>query len=227
MRFSSTLLLTVAASVPVLGHFNLVYPASRGLNHETQTNAPCGGKNSFSSIRTLFNPDGSPIATVTSHSDSGVEVRFCPSTSDCSTNEDFNVTLVDTLYEVGAGNFCLPNVSIDHSIYPSNRTSYLNGTIQVIYFSDDGELYNCADISISLAGDDSSSLCTNATGIRTYDWAGSLAASEASVGEDSSSASPNPSSVATATSSSSGAGQAVVASGLLALAISALTAFLV
>ncbi|KAJ8099595.1 hypothetical protein POJ06DRAFT_238368 [Lipomyces tetrasporus] len=209
MRFTTTSSILLALSAPVLGHFNLVYPTSRGSNHETQTTAPCGGLNDFSTARTLFNPDGSPVATSSSHSDSGIEIKFCPSSSDCSTNDDFNVTLVPIFFAIGAGNFCLPNVTIPNSVYPSSRSSSLNGTIQVIYSSDDGELYNCADVSISLQGAEASSQCTNSTGISSGPWMGSLGASESESG------SATTSGVAAAASSSSAAANSAVVSGSL------------
>ncbi|KAK9320443.1 hypothetical protein V1517DRAFT_329305 [Lipomyces orientalis] len=217
MRFITTSSFLLALSAPVLGHFNLVYPTSRGSNHETQLTAPCGGLNDFSSARTLFNPDGSPVATSSSHSDSGVEINFCPSSSDCSTNDDFNVTLVPVFFEIGAGNFCLPNVTIPNSVYPSSRSSILNGTIQVIYFSDDGELYTCADVSISLQGAESSSKCTNNTGISSGPWMGSLGASEQAAGASNSGSATTSGAAAAATSSSAAANSAVLSGGLLGL----------
>ncbi|KAK9312685.1 hypothetical protein V1524DRAFT_243105 [Lipomyces starkeyi] len=220
MRFTTTTSILLALSAPVLGHFNLIYPTSRGSNHETQATAPCGGLNDFSNSRILFNPDGSPVATSTSHSDSGVEIKFCPSSSDCSSNDDFNITLVPTFFAVGAGNFCLSNVTIPDSVYPSTRRSSLNGTIQVIYFSDDGELYNCADVSISLQGAQASSKCTNSTGISSGPWMGSLGESEQAAGaSESGSASTVSGAAPAATSSSAAATSAVVSGGLLGMVL--------
>ncbi|KAK9455010.1 hypothetical protein V1511DRAFT_516775 [Dipodascopsis uninucleata] len=174
MQTNKLLLLLLIGASSVLGHFNLNYPTSRGSNHDTQTEAPCGGINTVSKNLTLFNPDGSPIATTSSHSESGVAVYFCPKESGCDSNADFNVTLVPIFLETGAGAFCLPSVQFPNSIYPAHGNSTLVGTIQVRYESDDGELYNCADVEVSRAGIQSSSMCTNATGISTSTWTGSL-----------------------------------------------------
>ncbi|KAK9374443.1 uncharacterized protein V1513DRAFT_380254 [Lipomyces chichibuensis] len=211
MRFTTTssILLTLFACAQA--HLNLIYPTSRGPNHATQLTAPCGGKNDFSNNRTLFNPDGGPVAMTSSHPDSGIEINFCPSSSDCSSNDNFNITLVPTFLAIGAGPFCLPNVTIPDSLYPANRSSYLDGTIQVISYSDDGELYNCADVTISPQGAQVSSQCVNATGASSAPWKGSLAHSEESASASESGASATP----TVAASSSAASSAMVSAGLL------------
>ncbi|KAK9449122.1 uncharacterized protein V1518DRAFT_417217 [Limtongia smithiae] len=203
MRSTTFVAAVAALAAPALGHFTLNYPTSRGSNHETQTTAPCGGLDSVVLPLTEFNMDGSPIATTTTHSDSGITYKFCPADADCTTNDGFSYTIMSTFFEVGAGDFCIPSVAIPESIYSGNTSEPLNGTLQVIYYSDDGDLYNCADISISMDGNTTSSLCVNATGVYTAEWAGSLSASEAEVDGDSTSSSTSAAASATSSSSSS------------------------
>lgn len=134
---------TVAASLafavsPALAHFTLSFPDSRGANHETQASSPCGGLNSVVLPRTSIDPDGSPILTSSSHAASGYEVNFCLG-NDCVDAASFNYSIVDPLLIVGSGNFCISAVDYESEVW---NGSSVNGTIQVIYLSDDGELYN-------------------------------------------------------------------------------------
>ncbi|KAK9379726.1 uncharacterized protein V2V93DRAFT_373417 [Kockiozyma suomiensis] len=195
---------TVAASLafavsPALAHFTLSFPDSRGANHETQASSPCGGLNSVVLPRTSIDPDGSPILTSSSHAASGYEVNFCLG-NDCVDAASFNYSIVDPLLIVGSGNFCISAVDYESEVW---NGSSVNGTIQVIYLSDDGELYNCADVTLTLSGADSSSLCVNSTGISTSAWEGSLAASEQAAGLDSDGSAASASSSSTSSSTSS------------------------
>ncbi|KAK9474135.1 uncharacterized protein V1510DRAFT_412522 [Dipodascopsis tothii] len=158
-------------------HFTLNYPTSRGSDHDTQTTGPCGGL-STSSSRTAVDADGFPVAITSSHTSGGFAVYFCPKSS-CTTASDFNITLLDTILEEGAGNFCMPEISIPESVLSSNGT--MNGTVQVMMISDDGNLYNCADVSLSrISGASSSSQCTNGTGVTATSWTESTSTATAS-----------------------------------------------
>ncbi|KAK9462314.1 uncharacterized protein V1516DRAFT_683730 [Lipomyces oligophaga] len=224
MRFSAVAILALAA--PALGHFTLSYPTSRGSNHDTQTEAPCGGKTSVVLPRTLFNPDGSPVVTVSSHPAEGEEINLCIN-GDCSSNDDFNITMVPIFLSIGAGTSCLPHVMLPDGILASNATT-LNATLQVKMTSDDGYLYNCADITLSTKGADSSSTCTNSSGVTYAEWTGTLEGSEEAAGLTTDSSSASASSSATASgssassSSSSSAGMVLPSTGLLSAVVAVL-----
>ncbi|KAK9480288.1 hypothetical protein V1514DRAFT_350518 [Lipomyces japonicus] len=209
MKFlSSAIAILALGAAPALAHFNLNFPTSRGDNHPTQLTAPCGGKNTESTDRTEISPNGFPIAVSTSHSVSGIEVLFCPGNS-CTTSDDFNVTLVNTFLENGAGNVCLPSVSFPSTVY---HNSTINGTVQVIFFSDDGELYNCADVTVTRGGASSSSTCQNTTGVTFSEWEGSLSSSSSASGS------------AAATSSTAAAGKLVASTGVVGAILAVLGA---
>ncbi|KAK7204918.1 hypothetical protein BZA70DRAFT_278686 [Myxozyma melibiosi] len=205
MHFSTIAATLALSAAPALAHFTLTFPESRGANHETQTSSPCGGKNSVVLPRSSLDPGSVSIATTSSHAASGYEVNFCVG-NDCVDADSFNYTIVDPLLINGSGNFCLPSIDFEGDFWDGDS---LNGTIQVIYLSDDGELYNCADVTLTLSGDSSSSLCVNATGISTDAWLGSLAASEEAAGietdDDSSSSSASASGHHSSTATSAAA----------------------
>ncbi|ODQ64923.1 hypothetical protein NADFUDRAFT_46743 [Nadsonia fulvescens var. elongata DSM 6958] len=163
MQYSITSIATLAALASLAqAHFSIVVPGSRGDNHDTQTTGPCGGAAAVSDAnRVLFNPNGTPIDIISSHSQAVSYVKFCAGdASDCMSQADFNVTLVDPFLEIGAGDFCIPAVKIPSSIPKGTK-----GTIQFVMVATDGNLYNCIDVEISDKGITESDKCTNSSGV--------------------------------------------------------------
>ncbi|ODQ82485.1 hypothetical protein BABINDRAFT_72853 [Babjeviella inositovora NRRL Y-12698] len=145
-----------------LAHFRIVYPGERNAtNWDTQTTGPCGGANRVVEPRFLFKPEGSPLELTQHHSLSIGQVRFCPG-EDCNTQEDFSVILLDSFEQTGAGNFCVPALSIPYK-------TGTNGTIQVTYTGlgevagEYDNMYNCLDITVSDEGASFSGQCFNSS----------------------------------------------------------------
>ncbi|KAK9345211.1 hypothetical protein V1522DRAFT_407711 [Lipomyces starkeyi] len=109
-----------------------------------------------------------------SHPDSGVEINFCPS------------SLSSPSAPVPSA---CPMLPFEIPFILQTEVA-MDGTIHVLSYSDEGGLYNCADITISLQGAQISSHCVNATGISSAPWEGPLAQSEQAASESGVSAAP-------------------------------------
>ncbi len=228
-----TLVSLATLTQSVMGHFSILVPGSRGSNHDTQTEGPCGGKTEVVLPRIDFNPKGTPIGLKNGHTQVYGEINLCLS-DNCTTQDNFNITIWNEWEQLGAGNYCIPDVTL-----PSGLAEGTNGTIQVVYLADDGYLYNCVDVTLSNEGITESSLCTNSTGVTAkFDTSESFSAessasasasgsaSASSNSQASSSAASNSSSSSSKSSGIAGAVNANTGSVLLAGVLGALSLFL-
>lgn len=64
--------------------------------------------------------------------------------------ENYNITLIPTLRQMGLGKFCLPDVSLDEDAIGVKVKEGMNGTVQVVTSGDpDGGLYQVFSIFLS------------------------------------------------------------------------------
>ncbi|KAF5311836.1 hypothetical protein D9619_003325 [Psilocybe cf. subviscida] len=142
-------------------HFQLQFPPPRGSFNENNEPNFCDGYLTPSTNRTEFPLSGGFFTLNSEHPSwtAGVQVS-----TNANPQSFDNFQLVNSFFKVnGEGQFCIP---LDFK--KSNATSLTAGqnvTIQIVYTGGDGQLYQCADLTLADNFNISSSVaCTNATG---------------------------------------------------------------
>ncbi|CAK5280132.1 unnamed protein product [Mycena citricolor] len=182
-------------------HFQLQFPPPRGVFVQDSEPTFCDGYNSPAN-RTSFPLTGG-FLTLNSEHPSWTAGIFATSKANPTNFSDFSTTVTNFFQDTGEGVFC----------FPINLSSFSDGqnvTIEVIFNGGDGQLYQCADLTVSKSATIASDIaCTNATS------SGSSAAASASRTATGS--------AATSSTTAPSAGQRIQASvfglGLAALAI--------
>lgn len=159
--------------VCVEAHFRIPMPGERNAtNWATQLIGPCGGADEVVLPRYKWNPSGSPIELFQHHPFAVGAIYYC-NKDNCTETEDFDQLIYEGFDTSGAGNFCIPALTLPDEFNVEGDV----GTIQVIFggISEvEGEeydfMYNCLDIVIDSDGetDDEVSSCVNSTDI-SYD----------------------------------------------------------
>ncbi|KAF9480446.1 hypothetical protein BDN70DRAFT_856857 [Pholiota conissans] len=159
-----TFVFSLLAAAAVSAHFQLQYPPPRGVFVEDDEPTFCDGYLTAVSNRTEFPLSGGFFSLNSEHPKwtAGVLV------STLANPQSFdNFTRVNSFFQLaGEGAFCIP---LDFS--KSNDTSLTSGqnvTLQIVFDGGDGQLYQCADLTLSDNFTIPSSVaCTNATGSST------------------------------------------------------------
>ncbi|KAL2912599.1 hypothetical protein HK105_207907 [Polyrhizophydium stewartii] len=128
-------LVAAAAAHAVSAHFILTSPPSRGFDELIESQAPCGGFNTTSATRTTVNTLTTLNLTI---ADRGSQLVVKFGTGDNPTSFPVQVA--------SAGWSDTGIFPIQISLAPTNITSPVNGTIQIVLTSKDGVLYQCADV---------------------------------------------------------------------------------
>ncbi|KDR84760.1 hypothetical protein GALMADRAFT_52149 [Galerina marginata CBS 339.88] len=148
-------------------HFRLLYPGPRGdFVADTEPNF-CGGYTEVTTNRTTFPLSGGFFIIKTGHPDwtAGVLISTIQSPNSF---DNFSVNGVQQLVSPYAkapnpGTFCIP-LNISAANIPGAKDG-ANVTIQIVFQGGDGNLYQCADLTLSgnLTRPPSDLTCANAT----------------------------------------------------------------
>ncbi|KAJ3894042.1 hypothetical protein GG344DRAFT_86804 [Lentinula edodes] len=158
MRFSTALILT-GLFAAVNAHFQLQFPPPRGVFVEDQEPNFCDGYDSVASNRTSFPLSGGIISLNSEHPQWTAAV-FITNASNPTSFDNFT-QITSFFQETIEGTFCM---SFDLS--QTNATGLTNGenvTIQILYDGGDGNLFQCADLTLDTSANVSSQSCTNTT----------------------------------------------------------------
>ncbi|KAH7921262.1 hypothetical protein BV22DRAFT_1072662 [Leucogyrophana mollusca] len=169
MRFSTVALLGGLASV-ARAHFQLQYPVPRGPFVEDNEPTFCDGYNDAVNNRTVF-PLSNGIINLNSEHPQWTAGVIVSTKADPTSFGDFNNSagtyqlVVQYFQQSGEGKFCFP-IDLAANSNVTGLTDGANVTIQVIFNGGDGNLYQCADLtlsgSVSVPANATSS-CTNTT----------------------------------------------------------------
>ncbi|EPQ60925.1 hypothetical protein GLOTRDRAFT_68971 [Gloeophyllum trabeum ATCC 11539] len=211
MRFSTAVIFSGLVAA-VSAHFQLQYPAPRGPFVEDQEPNFCDGYINAVDNRTMFPLSNGVIELRSEHPSWTIGVIIStaqnPTSQDNFTDPKNSSAFQQVMQynkQSGSGYFCLP-VDIQASGISGVKDGS-NVTIEIIFDGGDGQLYQCADLTLSSNASvpsTATSNCTNATNVPI----------------GTSTNSPTSSSTAPASSNSSGASPHIVPmglSGLLAL----------
>lgn len=164
MSFLSLTILLCFASV-ARAHFRLLFPEPRGVFVADQEPNYCGGYTNAVPNRTVYPLSGGFFSIKSGHP--GWTVGVIISTVQNPTSfENFSSNGVQQFVspyakEASAGTFCMPlNVSA------SNATGVKDGanvTIQIVFSGGDGNLYQCADLTLSSNATVGNATCVNET----------------------------------------------------------------
>ncbi|PPQ90436.1 hypothetical protein CVT25_014954 [Psilocybe cyanescens] len=179
MRLSVAVLLPCLATV-VTAHFQLQFPPPRGPFVEDNEKNFCDDYTEVTTNRTVFPLSGGFFTLNSEHPQwtgentcistpvksliallSEIAAVQIATTPDPNTFDDFKV--VNNFFQVnGEGLFCIP---LDFkSSNATGLTNNQNVTIQIVYAGGDGNLYQCADLTLSDSAKISSDIaCTNGT----------------------------------------------------------------
>ncbi|KAF5377551.1 hypothetical protein D9615_005202 [Tricholomella constricta] len=214
-RYLALLVLALAAIVNA--HFQLQFPPPRGVFVEDDEPKFCDGYDTPASNRSMFPLSGGFFTLNSEHPQwtSGVIVAA----SENPTSFDNFTQVVPFFQTEGEGLFCIP---LDFAS-SANSTVFKDGqnvTVQIVFDGGDGNLYQCADLTLSSSFKISSDVkCSNATGS-----ASTVESSPASTAESSpaSTAGSSPTSTAGSvpTSTSAGAPASTQSAGAVGRAIS-------
>ncbi|KAM0708947.1 hypothetical protein Q7P35_002983 [Cladosporium inversicolor] len=210
----SQTLLALATAATTSAHFVLNWPPTAGFLDDEEVNGPCGGA-------TVTVNSSSPEVQVgrfaaqiqSSHPTGNWQFR-----ATLDTQEPYNWTNLSMVQTEGPGIFCLNYLSA-----PENFAGNA-GILQVIDYSGDGTLYQCAAVNFATGTNDTlGDSCSNSTSTFKAEWTNST---ESEGGEDhgdgdhdhsgasTSSAASGSETAAAATSASSQAAGAIATAGM-------------
>ncbi|KAG5719316.1 hypothetical protein E4T56_gene13297 [Termitomyces sp. T112] len=155
-------LLILAIVTAVSAHFQLQFPPPRGVFEMNDEITFCDGYMTPAATRSTFPLSNGFFSLNSEHPQFTTGVFVSTAGNPTSFN---NFTQVKPFFQTeGEGIFCFP-LSLSSS---SNATSLQNGqnvTIQIVYDGGDGQLFQCADLTLSNDFTIPSDVpCTNATG---------------------------------------------------------------
>ncbi|KAF9229662.1 hypothetical protein BS17DRAFT_33107 [Gyrodon lividus] len=167
MRFTTITFVAVFATV-ANAHFQLQYPSPRGVFVEDQEPTFCDGYTDAVANRTVF-PLSNGVINLNSEHPTWTVGVIVSTKADPTSFADFNSSsgyqlAVPYFQQNGEGKYCFP---ID--LAQSNVSGIQDGanvTIQIIFDGGDGELYQCADLTLfanATVPTNATSTCTNTT----------------------------------------------------------------
>ncbi|KAL4068341.1 hypothetical protein V8B97DRAFT_895008 [Scleroderma yunnanense] len=163
MHFNT--LFTLALAAIANAHFQLQYPTPRGPFVDDQEPTFCDGYTNVTTNRTVFPLTNGVIDLYSEHPKwtAGVIVSTA---QDPTSFSDFNTTSMAVQYfqQNGEGQYCFPIDLAASGV--SGLQDGANVTIQIIYDGGDGNLYQCADLTLSAnmtVPSNATVTCTNAT----------------------------------------------------------------
>ncbi|KAJ6627164.1 hypothetical protein B0H10DRAFT_2429495 [Mycena sp. CBHHK59/15] len=183
MLASTSLVLAGLAAI-VNAHFQLQFPGPRGPFVEDDEPTFCDGYDSATTNRTVF-PLAGGFFTLNSEHTTWTAGVSLSTKEDPTSFQDFS-TIIPFFQRSGEGVFCIP---LDFS--STNATGLkdgLNVTLEIIFDGGDGELFQCADLTLSSTAKISSTVTCNGT---AGDSSASGSGSSASATAPGASASPS------------------------------------
>ncbi|KJA25950.1 hypothetical protein HYPSUDRAFT_133890 [Hypholoma sublateritium FD-334 SS-4] len=159
-------LFALITAVVVNAHFQLQFPAPRGVFNMDNEPTFCDGYLDSVSNRTEFPLSGGFYSLNSEHTQWVVGVLISTLDNPQSFN---NFSQVNSFFQDdGEGLFCFPLDFATSNVTSLGLKSGDNVTIQIVFDGGDGQLYQCADLTLSDNFNISSSVsCTNATGSTT------------------------------------------------------------
>ncbi|KAG6334926.1 hypothetical protein ID866_4168 [Astraeus odoratus] len=202
-----TTVVTLALAAATKAHFQLQYPIPRGPFVEDSEPTFCDGYTNAVSNRTVF-PLTNGLINLNSEHPQWTAGVIVSTKQDPSSFADFNSSsgyqmAVQFFQTSGEGQYCFPIDLAASGI--SGVQDGANVTIQIVFDGGDGELYQCADLTLSsnVTVPSNATSCTNVT--TSTSASGTTSA---------------PSSTSTSGARKEGAVVGVVVAGLLGMAIS-------
>ncbi|TEB21786.1 hypothetical protein FA13DRAFT_1757432 [Coprinellus micaceus] len=171
MKFAPLAVLA-SLSLGVHAHFRLLFPEPRGVFVADQEPNFCGGYSDVTTNRTTFPLEGGFFRIRQGHEDwsTSVLVSVAPNPNSFDTFKSGGEDLYARFWanESKTGNFCIP---LDLSASGvSGVEDGANVTIQIVLNGGDGQLYQCADLTLSsnyTFPSDIQSACVNETADHT------------------------------------------------------------
>ncbi|KXN84784.1 hypothetical protein AN958_12078 [Leucoagaricus sp. SymC.cos] len=160
MKSIASALALLASTVVVNAHFQMQFPAPRGPFVEDDEPNFCDGFTNATTNRTQF-PLSGGIVEINSEHSSWSAAFYISSDSNPNSFNDFQQ--VNSFFkDQGEGKFCLPL-----NLASSNFTGLQSGqnvTLQMLFDGGDGNLFQCADLTLTNDNSSISSLnCQNST----------------------------------------------------------------
>ncbi|KAJ6562163.1 hypothetical protein B0H19DRAFT_1026950 [Mycena capillaripes] len=216
MRPTSTAFLLASLTVLANAHFQLQFPAPRGVFVEDDEPNFCDGYDNPAANRTAFPLTGGFYSLNSEHTawTAGVALSTLANPTKFS---DF-LSVVPFFTDSGEGIFCF---NLDFS--KTNATGLKDGqnvTLEIIFDGGDGQLFQCADLTLSSTVTlDKSSLCKNVSSSGGDDDDDSSSASGSSTGSGSSPSSTAPAPSGSSTGTPPSGATNVKANGLVAFGL--------
>ncbi|KAJ7225749.1 hypothetical protein GGX14DRAFT_422151 [Mycena pura] len=132
-------------------HFQLAFPAPRGVFVMNDEPNFCDGYNNPAANRTVF-PLSNGVVSLNSEHPKWAGAR--------SRQTDFNNVVVPIFQDTGEGLACF---TLDFSKTATSLTDGQNVTIQVEFNGGDGNLFQCADLTLSANATVPANTCSNVT----------------------------------------------------------------
>ncbi|KAI0670114.1 hypothetical protein C8Q78DRAFT_976624 [Trametes maxima] len=221
MRFATALFMSGLLTA-VSAHFQLQYPAPRGAFVEDEEPTFCDGYANAVSNRTVFPTKGGKISLNSEHPQwtlGGIIATVQNPNSFDNFKENGNFQYVVPFFKTsGEGGFCFPLDLASQNI--SGVKDGANVTLQFIFDGGDGQLYQCADVTLSDSATVPDSVtCKNATDAAATPVSSAVSAPSAtSTSPSGSSSSAAPAATSNAASVNTIAGVSGVAGVLAAVA---------
>ncbi|KAF8845410.1 hypothetical protein BDN67DRAFT_919949 [Paxillus ammoniavirescens] len=166
MRFTAIAFAVVFATIAD-AHFQLQYPSPRGVFVEDQEPTFCDGYNNAVTNRTVF-PLSNGVINLNSEHPTWTVGVVVSTKQDPTSFGDFNSSsgvqlAVPYFQQNGEGKYCFP-IDLAQAGF-SGIQDGANVTIQVIFDGGDGQLYQCADLTLSanVTVPSNATSCTNVT----------------------------------------------------------------
>lgn len=194
-------LLTLAAAATTSAHFVLNWPPTAGFLDEEEANGPCGGATvTVNETSPEIQVDRFAAQIQSSHPTGNWQFR-----ATLDTEEPYEWTNLSMVQTEGAGVFCLNYMSAPEDFAGKP------GILQVIDYSGDGTLYQCAAVNFATGSNETlGDACSNSTSSFKAEWTNSTESEDSGHSDHSGhseSASATPSeSAAAATTASEGSG---------------------
>ena len=135
----------------ILAHFTLMQPSSRGKDELKMLEGPCGGFNEFNPNRIRI-PLKYDLIIKSTHSKADISYFIALNNPSNPTDYQFQPLLSDNVVKIGN------HTSVADFSKIKQIKDGANGTLQILFKSGDGNLYQCSDVTfdVSLANSDGS-----------------------------------------------------------------------
>ncbi|KIK71268.1 hypothetical protein GYMLUDRAFT_33412 [Collybiopsis luxurians FD-317 M1] len=158
---SFTALLLTGLFVAASAHFQLQFPPPRGAFNEPAEVNFCDGYNSVASNRTAF-PMSNGLISFNSEHPQWTATVFVSNLSNPTSFDNFT-QIFPFFQESIEGSFCMPFDLSQTNDTSLNLKNGDNVTLQILFNGGDGNLFQCADLTLDNSANVTGQTCTNAT----------------------------------------------------------------